>query len=193
MGSGSLNSPQEGSGSTSPASPLPKYHNDDEVRAALGALSDDDIKYLVGFARWRILGIRGKADEADETDLLSIALSQTFKMKRKWRRGVKLRNHIIFCMRSIANRRFKKGDQNTQLSPEHPGPPFMPERGLDAKMSVERLREALADDSIALQVLETINDGLSPQKAQKLLKISSKVYQAARKRIRRRAEKLFGL
>lgn len=192
MGNGSLDSQPEVLGSRPLATTL-EHHSETDVYAAMEALSNDDIRYLVAFARWRILGARGKADEADENDLFSLAITQTLKLKRKWKLGITLRNHIISCMRSIADRRFKKAAGNIELAPEHPGPPFVPEAVLDARTNVNRLHQELADDGLALQVLETMNDGLSPRKAQKLLNMPAKVYQAARKRIRRRAESLFGL
>jgi hypothetical protein len=192
MANGSLDSGFEMPETPVPSS-LPVYHSEAEVIAALEALSDDDIRYLIGFARWRILGLRGKADEADENDLFSLAVLQTFKLKRRWKCGVTLRNHLISCMRSIANGRFKRARRNTELLPEHPAPPFRPERALDATANVNRLWYELTGDAIAQQVLTTMYDGLSASEAQKLFRMPAKVYLAARKRIRRRAARLFGL
>lgn len=67
--------------------PPPDYHGEAEIAAAFEALTDDDICYIVGFIRFRILGLRGKADEADADDLFSEAVLQTKLLKRKWRKG----------------------------------------------------------------------------------------------------------
>jgi DNA-directed RNA polymerase specialized sigma24 family protein len=172
----------------------PANQSEAEIIAALEALSDTDIRHLVGFARYRILGLRGAADEAEADDLFSEAVMQTLKLKRKWKRGISFRNHLIACMRSIASSRFKRASRNVQLSPDQPDhfPALI--LILDAETKVHRLRGQLelAKDATAQQVLATLFDGLSPKQAQELLHMRPEVYQAARKRIRRLADKLFG-
>jgi DNA-directed RNA polymerase specialized sigma24 family protein len=180
MGSGAL---QPGDMSEPPPQPSApdKYYTKAEVIATLGALTDTDIARLVDFARYRFLG-------ADHNGLVSDALMQTFTLKRKWKRGVTMRNHLIACMRSIASNRLKREKRNVELSPEHPALPTHMERVLDAKANVKRLREELRDDVIAHAVLNSL--GLKPKQAQNLLKMRPDVYEAARKRIRRLADKL---
>lgn len=214
MGSGALKPrrimPEPPLLSSSPASPL--HHTEAEIIAALDALSDTDIRYLVGFARYRILGLRGKADEADADDLFSEAVTQTLNVRRnlkappasspevparrrgirKWKRGVSFRNHLIACMRSNANSRFKRASRNVELPPEHPAPSSDPEHVLDAITNVKRLRDHLREDAVADEVLTTLLDGFSPKLARELLHMRPEVYEAARKRIRRLAEKLLG-
>lgn len=185
MGSGALNPRRKIPESPSLSSP-PEVHTDAEVIAALDALSDTDIRYLVAFARRRILG-------ADPDDLCGDAIVQTLKLRRKWRRGVSMRNHLIACMRSIASSRFRRAIQQIELPPDQPGPFSPPELALDARANAKRLREELlrTKDAVALAVLDTVSDGLAPKKAQELLSMRPKVYDAARKRIRRLADKLF--
>ncbi len=173
-----------------PREPLP--HTEEDVLAALAELSDTDIRYLADFARRRILGIRCKADEADADDLFSEAVTLTLRHFRKWKLGVSFRNHLIGCMRSIANGRFKRARILFELPPDHPDACPAPERILDAKAQVERLRAELGQDAVAQEVLTTLFDGLMPKQAVEILQMRDKVYQAARKRIRRLAEKLFG-
>jgi DNA-directed RNA polymerase specialized sigma24 family protein len=191
MGSGALNPRRKMAESLLPPSP-PTHHTEAEIISALTALSDTDIRYLANFARYRILGIRCKADEADADDLFSEAVLQTLKFKRKWKRGVSLRNHLIACMRSIASSRFKRAGRNVELPHDQPAPFSAPELILDARAQSERLRLQLTKDATAQEVLTTLSDGLPPKQALEILHMRPKVYQAARKRIRRLAEKLFG-
>jgi DNA-directed RNA polymerase specialized sigma24 family protein len=196
MGSGAFNPRRKmPDPSFPPLTPLaPLNHTEAEITSALNALSDAEIRYIVGFARYRILGLRGKADDADADDLFSEAVLQTMKFKRKWKQGISFRNHIIACMRSIASNRFKQANQNTELPPDHPASPSPAlERVLDAKSNVKRLHDGLRGDAMALDVLLTLFAGHSPKEAQALLHMRPKVYEAARKRISRLAGKMFGI
>jgi DNA-directed RNA polymerase specialized sigma24 family protein len=163
-----------------------EYHTEAEVIAALEALTDTEIRYLVGFARCRILG-------ADPDDLCSDAIIQTLKLRRKWRRGVSMRNHLIACMRSIASSRFKRAIRHCELAPDQPAPFSAPELSLDARADVKWLTEVLLRkrDAVALAVLDTLSDGLKQKQAVEHLQMRHEVYEAARRRIRRLAEKLF--
>ena len=178
-------------GKSGPLKTPDEYHDEADIIAALNELSDKDIRYLVGFGRYRILGARGAADNADAEDLFSEAVAQTLKLKRKWKRGVTFPNHLLACMRSIADNRFKHARRHVELALELPAPAGIDLiAAMDAGVNIMRLQEGLENDSIALSVLETMLDGCVAAQAEQRLRISSRVYWAARKRIRRLAQKL---
>lgn len=170
---------------SAPPSPRPPHHDEAEVAAALDALSDREIARLVGFARFRIMRASRCAD-TDAEDLFADAALLTLKMKRKWRRGISLFNHLVFLMRNICAHRSKCAAKYVPILDSHPAP-TVAQSTVDAEECIASLERALQGDSIALEVLETMRSEIAPRHAQKQLRISAAVYWAARKRIRRLA------
>jgi hypothetical protein len=169
--------------------PRPPHHDQAEVAAALAALTDNEIKRLIAFAHLRIVGISGRNGDTDAEDLFGEAALLTFNMKRKWRRGITLFNHLAATMRSIGDHRFERARRYVPISDSQPAP-IIAQSAIDAENYIASLEEALEEDSIALEVLETMGCRIPARDAQKQLRISAEVYWAARKRIRRRIEAL---
>ena len=170
------------------------YHDKTEILAALEALAQDKeaIASILGIAVYRILGAYGHARRDEAEDLFNEAVAKTLNFERKWKRGISFRNHILACMRSEANNRFKKTRRYVKSPIENAGTISQRiEPAIEARANTNRLRNALKDDSIALDVLETMLDGCKPQEATERLRISPNVYWSARGRIYRLAEKLF--
>lgn len=181
--------------------PPAKYHDQAEVLAAFRALSAPDVKRLMSSARFRMFPVRGRLPDLDAEDLLHEAMVKTLNGERRWRQGVSFMKHMTECMRSIANNwlkqaiRFREAryadlDAQAELSGA-----LSDTREEDLLFSNEdrmnTLRRAMGNDAIAANVLDSLADGYSPAEAQALLRISDKVYWAARKTIRRRVEALF--
>jgi len=166
---------------SAPPSPRPPHHDE----AALDALSDREIARLVGFARFRIMRA-SRCGDTDAEDLFADAALLTLKMKRKWRRGISIFNHLVFLMRNICACRSKCASKYVPISDLQPAPTIA-QSAVDAEESIASLERALEGDSIALEVLETMRSEVAPRHAQKQLRISAAVYWAARKRIRRLA------
>ena len=112
--------------------------------------------------------------------------------KRRWKHGVSRCNQFLAVIRSIGNQRFKQADRYTRLNEDVAASPRKSLSALDAQTIVARLKEELRGDAIALNILESMREEMRPRQARQSLGINSKVYWAARKRIRRRAENLPG-
>jgi DNA-directed RNA polymerase specialized sigma24 family protein len=171
-------------------SPL-KYHGKDEILAALHDLSKDEMNRLTMLARCMVRNTaRGGYVEAE--DLFMDATVRTLRQTRRWKRSVSRFDHLLGVMRSIAHQRLKQSSRYVTLNELIAAPQGWNVSALDAHSIVVRLKDQLSGDAVALSVLESMADKMRPRNAQRSLGISTKVYWAARKRIRRRAEDLPG-
>jgi hypothetical protein len=163
------------------------------LAAALDALTaSGEYKRLLRYAHYRLLGVKVWVSDTDATDLANEAIIRTLEGKRIWDSTKHpLFIHLLGCVNSMANGRFKQAAKFTELSDVHASKERI-EPQLEAKANIERLRTRLRGDVVGLKVLETLLDGDSPMEAQKVLKIPQFVYAAARKRIYRQAKRLFG-
>lgn len=187
----------ESSPSPAPSAPEAKYHEKEEVLAAFCALSPAELERLRSYARIRMIPVRHRLHDADAEDLLHEALVKTLDGKtRRWRRGVSFMHHMAACMSSIVNNWFEQAGkyqdmQGFEGSDADADPSGDPALRFDAQERINRLRSELEDDGIALSVMETMMDGRSPVEAQAFLRVDNDVYWAARKRVRRCAQRLF--
>jgi hypothetical protein len=179
-------SPQSSPAPLPPRKPRPPHHDKAEVAAGLGVLTNTEIKRLIAIAQIRVVGLSGRNGDTDAGDLLGEAALLTLNMKRKWRCGISLFNHLLATMRSIGHHRFERADKYVPISDLHPAPPPVDSVTLIAQKNIERLEQALEGDSLALAVLETLNAKIGAADAQDQLCMTPEVYWAARKRIRRR-------
>jgi hypothetical protein len=163
-----------------------------EFLGAVGSLVREDIEVLLSYAHYRMLRVRGRVLHSDAEDLLSEAIIRTRDGRRTWNyRNIPFRIHLIGCMSSIAYEWSKKGSKYVALS-DTQASKYNLEAEVDAKLNVARLRQCLEDDSVALSVLETVMQGLTAKEAQESLNFNAHVYQAARKRLKRHYDRLFG-
>ncbi len=153
----------------------------------MASLDRVEIERLLRFARFRIIGLSGRSGDTDAEDLFAEAALLTLQMRRKWKRGITLFNHLAAIMRSIGDSRFKRASKFVPISDSHAAPNIA-QSTVDAEENIAFLEQALKEDSIALRVLDTLGSQIPARKAQKQLRISDEVYWAARKRIRRRME-----
>jgi hypothetical protein len=163
------------------------------IAAALHALvPSGEYERLVRFAHWRLLGIKVWVSDTEAQDLANEAIIRTLEGKRIWNpEKHSLFIHLVRCVSSIANERFKQTGKFAELSDVHASKERIQPQ-LEAKLNMQRLRTRLRGDKIALSVLETMLDDDPPMEARKALKIPPNVYAAARKRIYRQAKRLFG-
>lgn len=183
-----------GYGGESPSIPgsRDQYYEKDEVLAALGNLSDTEVKRMVSSARIRLMGNSARPGHVEADDLFNDAVIRTMKLTRRWKRGVTPFTHLFKTMQSIGHQRFKQAATFTPLSETVGESPNRSLAILDAQTSVARLKEQLQGNEVALSVLESMMDDMRPRHAQVTLDISAEVYWAARKRIRRLAVRLRG-
>jgi hypothetical protein len=171
---------------------LRQWYGEDEVLAALGELSQADIDQMLGFVRFRLIGNAARPGYVEVEDLFIDAVIRTMLRKRTWARGVGVFNHFFAVMRSIGHQRFKQAGRGTPLSECVAASHDWSPSALDARTTLARLKEQLSGDGVALSVLESMKDEVRPFGAQQSLGITADVYWAARKRIRRSAERLAG-
>ena len=182
--------------------PSPSHRHDDvaqpdrgeapaDLIAAIDSLSEDEIDYLLNYAHYRMLRARAMVLHSDAEDLLNEAILRTRGGTRKWNPTKTFRAHLVGCMNSIANEWSKRGSKYTTLSDSHVSK-YTTEAGVEARLNLDRLQRSLRGDSVALSVLETVQDGLSPKEACQLLNIDEHIYWAARKRLKRQYDRLFG-
>jgi hypothetical protein len=167
-----------------------QWYGEDEILAALAALSQEDFDQIVSFARSRLIGNTARPGYVEVEDLFVDAVVRTMMRKRRWTRGVGAFNHFFAVMRSIGHQRFKQANRFTPLGEFAVAPQNQNLSALDARTIVARLREQLQSDAVALNILGSMADEVNPRCAQETLGIGADVYWAARKRIRRAAEGL---
>lgn len=169
----------------------PPHHDKAEIVAAVESLTTKSIQEMVRCAMFRVLGTRGRANEDDAIELLQEAVAKTLAFERKWRRGITFRNHLLACMRSIADNQFKIARRYVELALELAVPSVANlDSAIDARNNINRLRRSLSDDAVALCVLEDMLTESSLLYAQERLHLDFHVYWAKRKRISREAVKL---
>jgi hypothetical protein len=168
------------------------YYENAEIFAALGDLSQKEIKRIQCIARHRLAGKTLRPGRIDADDLFMDAAIRTMQRKRTWTRGVSVCNHFLGVMRSIGHQRHKQAARYVPLNELVAASPGESLSAIDAQANVARLKEKLQKDAVGLSVLESMMDEMRPRNAQLFLGINDKIYWAARKRIRRIAEKLPG-
>ena len=158
--------------------------------------------------------IGNRAGGRDADDLLHEALVATLQGRRTWPDTVPLQAHLIASMRSISNAWIQKttfelrktvSDRHepaTANSPESisainfdsfPARDPNPETLARARQQIESLTEALGRDLGARRVLVKMMDGWQDKDIPAELGMPRKVYEAAKKRIQRRFQKIAGM
>jgi hypothetical protein len=168
----------------------------DEFIEALGRLTMEE--------RLGLLAIAGKyASRTSYTcgkDLLSEAIYRVAERQRLWPRGVPLERFLANAMRSIANHDRERADQqSSHRSLDEEAPPFTGAVGLlspsaedllveaqrraGGRAAIEHVRQALAADPVALQVLGGISIGLEARQMLVSCDLDHARYHAARQRV----------
>jgi hypothetical protein len=82
--------------------PEEKAATEEEIEAAIEALTDDELRRLRQYARSRIDALRRRALGKDHTDLLQQAITDTLSKERRWNKeAVDFPGHLTGAMRSI--------------------------------------------------------------------------------------------
>ncbi|HXM51474.1 MAG TPA: hypothetical protein VN956_26770 [Pyrinomonadaceae bacterium] len=145
--------------------PEEKAATQEEIVAAVEALTPEDLSRLRGFAGWRVAGMGRAAQGQDWEDLLRKAIVATYyEGGRRWNKdAVPFRQHLLGAMRSISSHERDQFDEREatlesdliytstagdQVNPlatiESPG--ASPQRVLEAKEKVEEI-EAIANEN----------------------------------------------
>ena len=172
-------------------------HNAPAARAlALKLVSEMDLLRLKAIAR---LHARGLPPEVDWSDLLQEAFTRLLDGSRKYPEDVSIVVFLAGVMRSIKADHCRRARRVAARLPQmrtaldlgddpegevgDPGPD--PERSLIAMQQLAEMYRLFADDPRALQVIEGLFEGWSPEQIRAKYDMSKIEYDSTRKRMRR--------
>jgi hypothetical protein len=177
----------------------------DEVRSAIGSLSEEELLRLERYARFRIRSLGGRTLGRDHEDLLREALSATLGGDRRWkRRKVDFFTHLVGVMRSLSshwNERERTvgvlseselNDESGKFSPLTTASSSSPsaDRILEAQQELQRIEKLFAADSDVLAIMRGLGEGMTGPEIQIAANLDRKDYESAMKRMRRGIERL---
>lgn len=163
----------------------------EEVAMAVASLTEADLARLAVSARLRARGLL----HVDWQDLLHDAVQRALDGTRRWPAGVPFAVFLREVIRSLASEAWRLqarershradglGADALANVPDHASDPEETALARDLAALLERLFEG---DRVALGILASVAEGLSPAEIQVRLKIGPTEYDSARRRIRRR-------
>lgn len=175
-----------------------------EIRHAIEGLSGADSARLESFARFRMRALGGWARGQDWRDLMNKALTDTLQGVRSWDPDrVSFVNHLLGAMRSISTGWRSRKEQADVLETEleQPGEESsgqdvsahrfpteaLQERQVYARERLRRIEKAIEDDDELQELVDCIRQGFSGPETRELMDWSERQFQAAVRRLRRRA------
>jgi DNA-directed RNA polymerase specialized sigma24 family protein len=167
-----------------------------ESALALKLVTETDLLRLKAIAR---LHARGLPADVSWDDLLQEAFARVMSGSRKKPEGVPMVAFLSGVMRSLRAEHWRRSQvescdwparqslRYTDASrPREPKDPTQdPERSLMAWQEMASIVRLFADDSVALQIIMGLAEGLSPEEIRSMTGISKTDYDSARRRMRR--------
>ena len=161
-----------------------------DIRAALAALSDDDLLRLRALARLRARGLPGGVAWSD---LLHEAVLRALEGTRRWPPGVPLLAFLAGIMRSLCDEQWRRRRRERPLPQAGDAAATLadvaveadPERAYAAAEALAAVDRLFASDVMALKVIAGLTNGLSAEEIQRLYGVSAVEYDTARRRMRR--------
>jgi hypothetical protein len=190
-----------------------KFSAPDRFWKAMESFTQDELLRLETYATWRIRGLGYLAAGRESGDLLHEAIAASVDGRRPWKEDtVPLFAHLLGVMRSISSgwharsafeRRAMSLDQvdpqenipeaGSWIEPDSvPAREPSPENLASARQLIDSLTQSLAEDKLALEVLTAMMAGWQDKEIPAELHTSRRQYEAAKKRIRRRLQKIIG-
>lgn len=180
---------------------------EEEVLAALDALTDRQLKALKQYARWRIRGLGRASLGRDYDDLLQEAVTATLAGDRHWNRATgDFFGHLVWAMRSISSNWRRKFDEDepylesevVRTTPEgkesNPmydvaSPPQDGRRVSAAKAHVEHIEKLVSDSGrpLASLIIGGWREGLTGPEIKETLGISQTELETETRWLRRTA------
>ncbi len=181
--------------------------SEEEVIAALDALTDGQLKSLKQYARWRIRGL-GRANLGRNfEDLQQEAVTSTLKGNRHWNKAAcDFFGHLVGAMRSISSNWRRKFDEDepylesevARTTPENKesnpiydvaSPSQDGRRVSAAKAYVEHIEKLVSDSNrpLAALIIDGWREGLTGPEIKAILGISQKELETEIKWLRRTA------
>ncbi|MDX6444630.1 MAG: hypothetical protein QOH71_1704 [Blastocatellia bacterium] len=190
--------------------PEEKAATQQEIVAAVEALTPEDLLRLRGFAKWRVAGMGRAAQGQDWEDLLGKAIAATYEGAasheggRRWNKdAVRFREHLLGAMRSISSHERDHFDEKEamlesdliytsaageQVNPlatiESPG--ASPHRVLEAKEKAEEIEAIANENALAWLIWDGFKGGMNGPEIRDALSVSQKDYYTAMKWLRRK-------
>jgi DNA-directed RNA polymerase specialized sigma24 family protein len=167
-----------------------------ETALALKLVGELELLRLKTLARWYA---RGLPSDVTWEDLLQEALTRVLVGSRQVPEGVTAVAFIAGVMRSLRSEHWRRVEKHplgarrraversggarreVEVADEAAGP----ERALIAQQELAAIRRLFAEDAAALQILDGLAQGHSPEEICRVAELSATAYASARKRIRR--------
>jgi DNA-directed RNA polymerase specialized sigma24 family protein len=154
-----------------------------DVRAALAAMSTDDLLRLRAIARLRA---RSLPAGMSWSDLLHEAVLRTLAGTRPWPPGVPLVAFLAGVMRSLCDEQWRRRRLQDALPvPESTNAIDDPERAVAATEAIAAIHRMFAADAVATRIITGLLSGMSPEAIRRHYGLSSVEYDTARRRMRR--------
>lgn len=180
---------------------------EEEVIAALNALTDRQLKALTQYARWRIRGLGRASLGRNFEDLLQEAMTATLAGDRHWNKATgDFFGHLVWAMRSISSNWRRKFDEDepylesevVRTTPEgkesNPmydvaSPPQDGRRVSAAKAHVEHLEKLVSDSgrSLASLIIDGWREEMTGPEIKETLGISQTELETETRWLRRTA------
>lgn len=188
---------------TKTVTPKGEFATDDEVEAAIAALTEADAIRLNKIAAFRARSLQGLGLGIGPDDLLQDALMRTVNGAvatgpgaRRWRKGIPFVKHLDQTMRSIASHARENLEDITLLdasevhSKATADGPFAsrradPERLAAAREQLALVHKKFADDDLVGLVIEGLADEMTGPDIQKDLGITETQFESAMTKLRR--------
>jgi hypothetical protein len=179
------------------ATPPEEYATDEEVVAAVQALTDVDGVRLAKVAGFRARALAGLGLGLSADDLIQEAIKRTLKRRRRWRKKVPFVMHLSKAIRSIASHapdELKGGTVLTASEEDSDGrldgialvsQVTDPERAAAVAEQFARIEKKFADDAEVALVLEGLAAGMKGPEIQADLQITETQYETIMTRLRR--------
>ena len=168
-----------------------------ETALALGLVGPADLLRLKTIAR---LHARGLPPDVSWEDLLQEALTRVLVGTRRQPVGVSMVAFLAGIMRSLKSEHWRRArgrpgsrdalaldrpcDDPREIELLDPSPD--PERSLVARQELAAIQRLFEQDTVALQIIAGLGNGLSPEQIRAAYGITDTDYDSARKRMRRR-------
>ena len=179
------------------ATPAEEYATDEEVVAAIGAMSTADTLRLSKVSAFRARALAALSLGVSANDLMQEAITRTIKGDRRWRKSVKFVTHLSKTIRSIASHAPEELRGGTVLPATSDDPEgrldgialrsLRPdgERAAAANEQLRRIASRFEDDTEVGLVLESLASGMSGPEIQADLQITPTQYETIVTRLRR--------
>jgi len=183
--------------------PEEKSATQEEIVAAVDALTPEELSRLRGFARWRWAGMGRSGQVQEWEDLLRKAIAATYEGRRRWNKdAVRFSQHLIGVITSVSSHERDQFDPKeamlesdlvyTSAEGDEVNPltavassQANPQRILEAKEKVEQIEVIANRNPLAWLIFDGFRSGMNGPEIRDALSLSQKDFDTAMKWLRR--------